>query len=167
MTVSTSSFVPRLNRKHFILVAYLTAFFVGCTAMTAAWDKVVVVFTKSVDARILWKTPAQTIERRDYILVSVSHSYIPERIPRVTKHALCLPGQTLSFDGLNFSCDGEWLHRVKPETASGYTLTPFAWTEGVVPEGMVYFGSSHPDGFDSRYLGFAALSSVTRLEVLV
>lgn len=155
------------RRKTLILAGYAALTIGCCSVMAKAWDSVVYTFTDSVPATVLLKTPTVEVGKRDYLLVEVSHAYMPETIPRLTKTALCLPGEELTFDGLNFHCDGVWLHRVKPETSGGHPLDAFAWEGGVVPEGQVYFGSDHPDGFDSRYLGFAQLDEVIRLKVLL
>ena len=155
------------RRKTLILSGYAALTLACCSVMAKVWDNVVYTFTDSVPATVLLKTPNVEVGKRDYLLVDVNHSYMPQEIPRVTKTALCLPGDKLSFDGLNFYCEGVWLHRVKPETKLGFPLDAFAWEGGTVPEGFVYFGSDHPDGFDSRYLGFAPLADVTRLKVLL
>lgn len=35
---------------------------------------------------------------------------------------------------------------------------------GIVPAGMIYVGSHHERGFDSRYIGLLPISRLTRME---
>lgn len=142
----------------------VTAIMIAMLNLAAAgWSNLVYTLTPSVPAKLLVKTPDRPVHRWDYLLVAASDPLIPEGMP-LTKKALCLPGDELSFDGLNWYCNGVWLHRVKPATSAGTVLTPFAWEGGIVPPGMIYFGSRHPHGYDSRYLGFAREADVLRLE---
>ena len=123
--------------------------------------------TPSVPANILWKTPSLSIGKGDYVMAPARHEYIPPQYPYLTKRALCLPGETLSFVDGSFLCDGILLNTTKPETLTGAPLTPFQWRTGPVPEGFAFVGSDHPDGFDSRYLGLFPLEDLVRLEPLL
>lgn len=130
-------------------------------------DHVVLNGTASVKANVLWKTPQMTIEKGDYVLAPARHELIPSTYTHLTKLALCVPGERLTFDGTRFRCNGAVLNAVKPATRTGIPLTPFAWEEGVIPEGRMFVGSPHPDGFDSRYLGLFAIDDLVRLEPLL
>ena len=156
------SFVIR--RKGFFLVA-LT--FAALVVGDRAWSNVVYAFTESVPVRVLWKTPNQPAQKGDYALAPAAHLYIPENMTFLTKRVLCVAGDELRFDGRNWYCNGVLLNSVKPATKTGLPLEPFQWSGGVIPEGSVFLGSSHPDGFDSRYLGLFKTNEVVRLrEVL-
>ncbi|MEM6415488.1 MAG: S26 family signal peptidase [Pseudomonadota bacterium] len=123
--------------------------------------------TPSVKASIFWKTPDQAIEKGDFVMAPARHPYIPPNYPYLTKIAMCFPGDRLKFEAGRFSCNGVPLNQTKKETLTGAPLEPFQWNDAVIPPGKVFIGSPHPDGFDSRYLGFFAIEELTRLEALI
>lgn len=120
--------------------------------------------TDSVKAHVLWKTPGTPIARGDYVLAPASHPLIPESYSHLTKYALCVEGDILTERDGAFFCNGELIHRTKKKTRAGTPLEPFKWSGGPVPEGKIFIGSRHPDGFDSRYLGLFAVEDLIRLE---
>ncbi len=128
------------------------------------FDRVALNGTPSVAAHVLWKTPEAPIARGDFVLAPVSHPMIPADYPYLTKHALCLEGDILTARDGAFFCNGKLLHRAKRRTRTGAPLEPFDWAGGVIPDGMMFIGSRHPDGFDSRYLGLFATRDLVRLE---
>ncbi|MEL6277289.1 MAG: S26 family signal peptidase [Pseudomonadota bacterium] len=157
------------NRTRFakgLLIAVAT--YAGVTALLVpVMGKIVLNGTASIDAFVFWKTPGRAIAKNDYVLAPARHPLIPRQYEHLTKHALCLPGEWLTFSGTAFSCNGVHLHTVKIETKKGVPLERFEWEAGVVPEGKAFIGSRHPDGFDSRYLGFFDLDELVRLEALI
>lgn len=120
--------------------------------------------TESVKAHVLWKTPGKPIAKGDYVMAPATHPLIPADYSHLTKYALCLEGDILTERDGAFFCNGELIHRAKKKTRTGAPLEPFKWTGGPVPEGMMFIGSRHPDGFDSRYLGLFSVNDLTRLE---
>lgn len=128
------------------------------------FDRVALNGTPSVAAHVLWKTPGARIARGDYVLAPASHPMIPADYPYLTKLALCLEGDILTARDGAFFCNGALLHRAKRRTRTGAPLEPFNWSGGAIPDGMMFIGSRHPDGFDSRYLGLFATRDLVRLE---
>ncbi|HUD90321.1 S26 family signal peptidase [Sphingobium sp.] len=73
------------------------------------------------------------------------------------KIAYGLPGDWVSRSGADVLVNGHKVARLKPFTRRGDPLAGGAI--GRIPDGCVYAGSPHPDGFDSRY---AAIGFVCR-----
>lgn len=154
-------------------------------AFAAAWlmPQITLVMSPSIDARVLRKAPGP-IARGDYVMFEITHPIIGPAPVSVTKHASCLPGDTLtmievpSLDaqgprtaGLGtaveatdagYFCNGRFLGKSLRLSASGRPLDHWRWS-GVIPEGMVYVGSPHARGFDSRYFGLLPLDRLTRM----
>lgn len=152
----------------FLRLAAALGVFAGTIAiLVPVMDHIVLNGTPSVEASVLWKTHGRTIAKGDYVMAPVRHDLLPPQYSHLTKRALCAPGDWLSFDGRTFRCNGAALNTVKPETRAGLPLEPFTWTDGAVPAGKMFVGSSHPDGFDSRYLGLFSVEDLTRLEPLI
>lgn len=138
--------------------------------------QVTLVMSPSIEAWVVRKA-AGPIARGDYVMFMLSHPIAgPKPVP-VTKHALCMPGDRLTmietpsisalhaFDGRYF-CNGELLGISLPVAYNGTKLEHMRWS-GIVPPGMVYVGSHHPRGFDSRYFGLLPIQSLTRMERLL
>lgn len=159
-TIATWALSKALRR-----ILYISAFFAAANVSYALWQQVVLTMTPSVDVRVLIKTPKLPPVVGDYVLLEAYHEYMPEGMNLLTKRYLCAEGQVIEATGTNVYCDGVWLHRRKPLTGTGKPLDAFVWS-GPVPAGQVYVGSKHPDGFDSRYLGFFELSGLLRLEAV-
>lgn len=131
------------------------------------------VMTPSIDAFAVRVSPGP-IRRGDYVMFTLRHPVAGPKAVKVTKHALCLPGDRLTMterpsahahgpmDG-HYFCNGVLLGVSLPMARSGLKLEHMRWS-GVIPPGMAYVGSTHPRGFDSRYLGLLAISSLTRME---
>lgn len=149
--------------RHFLVIC---AIFAGMNICAAGWRQVVLTMTPSVNVRVLFKTPQVPPIIGDYVLLEAEHEYFPDYRNLLTKRYLCGEGQTLVATKMNVFCNGVWLHRRKPETGTGEPLNAFIWS-GPVPEGQVYVGSKHPDGFDSRYLGFFPYSDLLRLSAVI
>jgi type IV secretory pathway protease TraF len=66
-----------------------------------------------------------------------------------------------------YYCHGRLMGISKPVGRDGKALTH--WRPGVthIPEGMIFVGSKHPDGYDSRYYGPVAIDRLTRMEQLL
>lgn len=118
------------------------------------------------------------IHKGDLVSFMLSHPLAgPSPVP-VTKYALCMPGERLAMvekpsmapgaprgenDGYYY-CNGHLLGVSKPIGRGGQVLAHFHPDSAVVPAGFIYVGSSHPNGFDSRYYGPVAISRLTRME---
>jgi conjugal transfer pilin signal peptidase TrbI len=146
------------------LVGALSVYLGAIALIVPVFDRVALNGTPSVAARVLWKTPGAPIGRGDFVLAPASHPMIPPDYRFLTKHALCLEGDMLTVRDGAFFCNGGLLHRTKRRTRDGAPLQPFQWAGGVIPEGMMFIGSRHPDGFDSRYLGLVATRDLVRLK---
>lgn len=159
--------LPTLFRsKALRRILIISLIFAGMNICAAGWRQVVLTMTRSVDVRVLVKTPQIPPILGDYVLLEAHHEYLPSRTNLLTKRFLCSEGQVLEATATNVFCNGVWLHRRKPETGTGEPLDAFIWS-GPVPEGQVYVGSKHPDGFDSRYLGFFPYSELLRLSAVI
>ncbi|CCA92495.1 S26 family signal peptidase [Novosphingobium sp. PP1Y] len=113
------------------------------------------------------------IRKGDFVMFTLSHPLAGPEPVSVTKEALCLPGERITMverpsmrpgtrDGWYY-CNGKLLGISKPVGRNGQALTHWHPTIGVIPAGMVYVGSPHPDGFDSRYYGPVAILRLTRM----
>ena len=158
-------FSARHLRKRITLFG-LVVFFSATSIMVHCFERIVLNGTPSVRAHILIKAPAEAPRKGDYVLVPIESRFLPNRYNSLTKKVLCVEGDLLQFKRGAFYCNGEFLHRPKHISLSGAPLTAFLWSDAVVPQGKVYVGSPHPDGFDSRYLGLFDIDDLTRLEAL-
>lgn len=154
-------------------------------AFAAAWlmPQITLVTSPSIDAWALRKAPGQIL-RGDYVMFEITHPMIGPEPVSITKHASCMPGDTLtmievpSLDApgartagprtaggttdAGYFCNGRFLGKSLRLSASGKPLDHWRWS-GVIPEGMVYVGSPHARGFDSRYFGLLPLDRLTRM----
>ena len=123
--------------------------------------------TKSVDGVLFLKQPDERIKRGAIVLFPFKHPVLPRGVEHMTKIVMCLPGDVLHRNGLQFYCNEKLIANAKTHTKQGAPLEVFAWKSGKVPHGFFFAGSPHPDGFDSRYLGFVPLGSATVLEAIL
>lgn len=145
----------------------------------ACWviPQVTWVMSPSIHAIAVRVSPG-LIRRGDYVMFSLSHPLAGPKPVSVTKQALCLPGDRIAmiekpsmmpgtpkggYDGWYY-CNGHLLNVSKPIGRGGQKLDHWQPNQGTIPAGMIFVGSSHPDGFDSRYYGPVALSRLTRME---
>lgn len=138
--------------------------------------KVSLVMTPSIDAFAVRQAPGP-IARGDYVMFTLRHPIAGPKPVKVTKYALCMPGDRLTkiktpsigapnaFDS-HYFCNGTLLGVSLPYGIHGQKLDHMQWS-GVVPAGMVYVGSHHPRGFDSRYFGLVPIATLTRMERLL
>jgi len=138
-----------------------------------ALSEVTFVMSPSIEALAVAPDPGP-IAKGDYVMFRFSHALAGPEPVSVTKHALCMPGERLSmiekpsamsprdWDGWYF-CNGVLLNVSKPFAATGLRLPHLLWA-GPIPPGMVFVGSSAPNGFDSRYFGPVPLSALTRMK---
>lgn len=84
-----------------------------------------------------------------------------ERPPLFSKHVLGVQGDTVSRVGTTVYVNGREVARTKPVSRLGERLAP--GPVGVIPKGCLYAGTSHKDGYDSRY---AAIGWVCRKSVV-
>ncbi len=134
------------------------------------------VMSPSIGAWAVRKAPGP-IAKGDYVMFTLHHPIAGPKPVSVTKHALCMPGERLtlierpsvgapkSWDA-HFFCNGVLLGVSLPYGIHGLKLEHFQWS-GVIPRGMVYIGSHHPRGFDSRYFGLVPISRLIRMERLL
>jgi len=138
--------------------------------------QVTLVMTPSIEAFAVRKSPGP-IARGDYVMFTLHHPIAGPKPVSVTKHALCIPGDRLTMfetpspliphsrDG-HYFCNDVLLGVSLPRAHNGMKLDHMRWS-GIIPAGMVYVGSTHPHGFDSRYFGLLPISSLTRMERLL
>jgi conjugal transfer pilin signal peptidase TrbI len=132
------------------------------------------VMSPSIEAWIVRAAPGP-IHRNDLVSFQLADPIAGPRPVSVTKYALCLPGQMLNEverlsrmspgmrDGWYY-CDGHLVGVSKPFGRKGQALVHLAWRRQPIPAGFAYVGSSHPDGYDSRYYGPVAIDRLTRME---
>ncbi|MDR6709279.1 type IV secretory pathway protease TraF [Novosphingobium sp. 1748] len=141
-----------------------------------AMPQITLVATPSIDAWIIYKAPDQ-IGSGDLVSFTLSDPIAGPRPISVTKYALCLPGERIdliekpsaigdTFDGWYF-CNFRLLGISKPRTRDGRPLTHWHPSSKIIPAGMIFVGSSSPDGFDSRYYGPVEVGRLTRMEKLL
>ncbi|MBF7013691.1 S26 family signal peptidase [Novosphingobium resinovorum] len=150
-----------------------------------AWwimPQVTLVMTPSIDAWIVHRTGG-TIRRGDLVSFVLSDPLAGPKPVNVTKYALCMPGEPIAVveiapgtvkakranRGTNawYYCDGRLMGISKPVARSGRRLRHWLPDDPRIPEGMVFVGSNHPDGYDSRYYGPVAIERLTRMEKLL
>jgi conjugal transfer pilin signal peptidase TrbI len=141
-----------------------------------AMPNIALVMTPSIDAWAVRKAPGP-IQRGDYVMFELQHPIAGPQSVLVTKLALCMPGDRLTkiempsrlsvtaMDARYF-CNGHRLGTTLPLAANGMKLDHMQWS-GIVPPGMVYVGSHHPLGFDSRYFGLLPIAKLTRMARLI
>lgn len=139
-----------------------------------AIPQLTLVMSPSIDAWAVRAVPG-VIRSGDLVSFELRDVQAGANRVAVTKYALCLPGQMLSEfehpsravgrgrDGYYY-CDGRLLGVSKAFGMRGQALQHLRWGHHVIPDGYVYVGSAHPDGFDSRYYGPVAVKRLTRME---
>ncbi|TAJ74226.1 MAG: peptidase [Sphingobium sp.] len=136
-----------------------------------------IVMSPSIDAWAVRKAPGP-IGRGDFVSFILSHPLAGPKPVQVTKMALCLPGDRIDWiekpspmhpgewDGWYY-CNEALLGVSKPYGHNGQKLEHWRPMIGTIPAGMVYVGSSHASGFDSRYYGPVAIERLQRMEKLL
>lgn len=146
-------------------------------ALFAWWamPQVTLVMSPSIEAWAVRPAPGPIV-KGDYVQLMLSHPIAGPTPVSVTKHALCMPGDRLvtvekasasaqkERDGYYY-CNGQLMAVSLPIGIRGRKLEHLRWS-GTVPTGMVYVGSHHPRGFDSRYFGLVPIDRLTRMERL-
>lgn len=134
------------------------------------------VMTPSIDAWLVHRVPGP-IFRGDLVSFSLSQPIAGPKPVNVTKYALCMPGDRIAMiekpsripgarDGWYF-CNGHLLGVSKAWARDGRALAHWYPDLPVIMPGMTFVGSSHPDGFDSRYYGPVPIDRLTRVEKLL
>jgi conjugal transfer pilin signal peptidase TrbI len=131
------------------------------------------VMSPSIDAWAVRADPGP-IHRGDLVSFMLSHPLAGPKPVAVTKYALCMPGDRLdmiekpsSIPGAWagwYYCNGRLLGVSKPIGRDGQRLDHYRPTSVLMPAHMVFVGSHHPSGFDSRYYGPIAIDRLTRME---
>lgn len=145
------------------------------TALATWWaiPQVTWVTSPSIDAWAVRARPG-AIRRGDLVSFMLSHPLAGPLPVSVTKYALCMPGDRLvmaahasgpagAWTG-RFYCNGNLIAVSKPRGRAGQRLIPYHPERGVVPDGMIFVGSGHADGFDSRYYGPVEIERLIRME---
>lgn len=144
-----------------------------------AWwaiPQVTLVMSPSIDAWLVRKVPGPIL-RGNLVSFSLSHPLAGPKPVMVTKMALCLPGDHIDWiekpsmtpgewDGWYF-CNGKLLGVSKPYGHNGQKLEHWRPMYRAIPAGMIYVGSSHASGFDSRYYGPVGIERLQRMEKLL
>jgi len=134
--------------------------------------QVTLVMSPSIEAWAVAKAPGPIV-RGDYVMYELRHPIAGPKPVNVTKHALCMPGDRLTWEegpsragpgarDTRFYCNGMLLGIALPLTRDGRKLSHASWS-GVIPTGQIYIGSHHPQGFDSRYFGLVPLKKLSRM----
>lgn len=131
------------------------------------------VMSPSIDAWAVRAAPG-LIHRGDLVSFELSDPIAgPKPVP-VTKYALCLPGDRIDMiekpsmtplgrDGYYY-CNGHLLGVSKAIAHNGTKLNHWHPAVARIPQGVIYVGSSHPSGYDSRYYGPVAIARLHRME---
>jgi type IV secretory pathway protease TraF len=125
-------------------------------------------------AAIAVRASSGPIRKGDYVMFVLSHPLAGAKPVNVTKLALCLPGERIemiekpsmtpgAWDGWYY-CNEHLLNVSKPVGRNGMKLEHWQPKLGTIPEGFIFVGSHHPDGFDSRYYGPVAIERLKRME---
>ena len=136
-----------------------------------------IVMSPSIDALLLRKAPG-VIHRGDLVSFVLSHPLAGPKPVRVTKYALCLPGERIDWlerpvaamrgvwEGWYY-CEDRLVGISKPVGHDGRRLAHWRPLYRFIPPGFVYVGSAHPSGFDSRYYGPVPLDHLQRMEKIL
>ena len=131
------------------------------------------VMNPSINAIAVRASPAP-IQKGDFVMFMLSHPLAGPKPVNVTKQALCMPGERIAmiekpsktshaWDGWYY-CNEHLLNVSKPIGRNGMKLDHWQPREGTIPAGLIFVGSNHPDGFDSRYYGPVAIDRLKRME---
>ncbi|MBB6122860.1 S26 family signal peptidase [Sphingobium subterraneum] len=159
--------------------AYAIVLPVGFAA-TWAIPQLIWVMSPSIDA-VAVRPAAGPIRKGDFVMFLLSHPLAGPKPVNVTKRALCLPGEHIVMiekpsmmpvapqgerDGYYY-CNGHLLNVSKANGRNGQKLQHWHPVQATIPQGFVFVGSGHPDGFDSRYYGPVAIGRLTRMEKIL
>ncbi|QNG43600.1 S26 family signal peptidase [Sphingobium yanoikuyae] len=141
-----------------------------------AMPQITLVMTPSIDAWVVHRSPGP-IHRGDLIFFTLSDHVAGPKPVAITKYALCLPGDRISMverHGIGgliangwYYCNGRLMGVSKPAARNGKALMHWRPESPRIPKGMIFVGSRHPDGYDSRYYGPVAIERLTRMEKLL
>lgn len=143
--------------------------------LAACWaiPQVTWVMSPSIDAIAVRADPGP-IRKGDFVMFMLSHPLAGPKPVNVTKRALCMPGERIDMIEKPSSTAGAWdgwyycnerlLNVSKPIGRNGQKLAHWQPQAGIIPQGFVFVGSSHPSGFDSRYYGPIAIARLKRME---
>ncbi|MBS86721.1 peptidase [Sphingobium sp. GW456-12-10-14-TSB1] len=147
-------------------------------AAVTAWGlpQLTLIMSPSIDAWLVRKAPGP-IHRGDLVSFKLVHPLAGPAPVDVTKYALCFPGDRIeivetpsmtpgAWDG-RYYCNGHLLGISKAIGQDGQRLTHWKPTASRIAAGHIYVGSTHANGFDSRYYGPVAISRLIRMEKLL
>lgn len=153
LTKITPSIHPNWLKLIFVMIP-------GCALLFYMLPHLVVVTSKSITPRILWRTYTQG-QKGYYVLFDFTHPLIKEKV-RLTKKFACGPGDDLRIQDNQFYCNDTYLGIAKTYSDSGNEL-PIFHVQGSIPDGKAFVLGSHPDSFDSRYFGFINIHETEKL----
>jgi conjugal transfer pilin signal peptidase TrbI len=167
-----SSGLGQPPRPDQLFKAYCIVLPVGLATWWAI-PQMTLVMSPSIDAWAVRANPGP-IRRGDLVSFDLLNPVSGPKPMSVTKYALCLPGDRLTMverpalfqrapNGYYY-CNSRLIGVSKPQGRKGQRLIHFHPDADIVPAGEVYVGSSHPDGFDSRYYGLVEVGRLTRME---
>lgn len=106
----------------------------------------------------------ENLKRGAYVRTEkFSSKYLLSGIPvRMLKRIACAPGDRLEVIGKLYVCNGLALGYAKLESSKGELVDKFEFS-GRVPQGKWFLMGTHPDSFDSRYVGFWEIENIEAL----
>lgn len=146
------------RQRKILVIASLSVLLLG---MYYLLPNINITLTDSLDYHLFYRSDAAP-QPGDYVLFPFKHPLLDNKALELTKKICCSEGQTLSSQGQQFYCDGQFLGTAKTETLEGEPMPLFNYS-GPVPDNHAFVMGSHPDSFDSRYWGFLDLSQSTKM----
>ncbi len=142
----------KVGRKEICIAVLAAIFFMVGMAIPR---HITVTKTDSVRYHIFWEQDQKVPTRGSYVrlpLLDPSVGCIPCSI---VKRIGCMPSDSLTMEGLNYYCNGQFLGQAK----TNITHSPFVYT-GIIPSGMVFLIGDKETSYDSRYFGLKALDDI-------
>jgi conjugal transfer pilin signal peptidase TrbI len=147
----------------------------ACLLAAIVLPKLTLVMSPSIDAWLVTRAPGP-IRKGDLVQFILSHPAAAPAPVSATKYALCMPGETVRIVEQSVPTSGAAQARFYCGTALlGVSLSrgrrgmklDYARIAGIIPSGFVYVGSTHPHGFDSRYIGLVAIDRLQRMRPIL
>ena len=116
-------------------------------------------FTDSAGARLFWVKDFCSFQKGEFAEVRAPSNdpyFKSLKVPveRLVKRFSCMPGETISRQGLDFYCNNWWVARAKLRATNGEPLHP--WTPDgnmTIPQNMYFMANPFLNSYDSRYIG--------------
>lgn len=135
---------------------------IGLVAYTLS--TVQIVLTDSIDATIVWPSDRVPV-LGDFVNFQLKNKVIPtpNNTVQVTKILSCNQNQYLLKKEEEWTCDGKFIGDNRKIAINGDKLQQFEF-DGLIPQGKAFLTGTHKNSFDSRYWGFADISSLTTVD---